>query len=56
MSFPVVHHAVARRYQLSGMPETYIVDRSRVVGSVYRGFQASDASQLEGGIRSLAGP
>jgi thiol-disulfide isomerase/thioredoxin len=55
-TFPVAwdgDKAVAERYQISGMPTLFIIDKSGLVRFVHSGFRPGDEAQIKATIDSL---
>lgn len=55
-TFPIAwdgDKAVARRYQLRGMPTLFIIDKSGLIRFVHAGFRPGDEGQIRAAIDSL---
>lgn len=55
-TFPVAwdgDKSVAQRYQISGMPTLFIIDKSGLVRFVHAGFRAGDEAQIQAAIDTL---
>jgi len=55
-TFPIAwdnDKAVAQRYQISGMPTLFIIDKSGLVRFVHSGFRPGDEAQIQAAIDSL---
>lgn len=56
IGFPVIHDhggAIASRYQLRGMPSSFLLDRDGIIRHVHQGFTEGDATTLEAELASL---